>query len=99
MFISFILSNEKLLQLWTIRGFKSLDNLEKHEKEYRRLKQQQNLKNENLICAYTALLPNPNNVNVCGVKKNKEQKQIGSCKRSPCEIIWTKSNFELENYS
>ena len=56
-------------------AFGSLDNLEKHEKEYRRLKQQQNLKNENLICAYTALLPNPNNVNVCGVKKNKEQKQ------------------------
>ena len=38
-------------------AFGSLDNLEKNEKEYKRLKQQQPLKNDNIICAYTALLP------------------------------------------
>ena len=40
-------------------AFGSLDNLEQLEKEYKRVKQQQILKNDIITCAYTALLPNP----------------------------------------
>ena len=52
-------------------AFGSLDNLEQLEKEYKRVKQQQTLKNDNIICAYTALLPNPNVNRV----KTRDQKQ------------------------
>lgn len=37
--------------------FGCLDNLEEKEKEYKRLRSQQQLRNESLICPYTALLP------------------------------------------
>ena len=40
-----------------LNEFGSLYNLEEKEKEYKRLRQQQQLKNESLICPYTALLP------------------------------------------
>ena len=50
--------------------FGCLDNLEKKEKEYMKVKKQQQLQNDNLICTYTALLHGPVNR-----IKNKDQKQ------------------------
>ena len=50
--------------------FGCLDNLESKEKEYLKLKKQQQLQNDNLICTYTALLHGPVNR-----IKNKDQKQ------------------------
>ena len=50
--------------------FGCLDNLESKEKEYMKLKKQQQLQNDNLICTYTALLHGPVNR-----IKNKDQKQ------------------------
>ena len=47
-----------------------LDNLETMEKEYMKMKRQQALQNDNLICNYTALLHGP----VYKIK-NKDQKQ------------------------
>jgi len=52
-------------------AFGSLDNLEKLEKEYRRVKQQIQLKNDNMILSYTALLPKTPSIHL----KNKDQKQ------------------------
>ena len=52
-------------------AFGSLDNLEKLEKEYRRVKQQIQLKNDNMILSYSALLPKTPSIHL----KNKDQKQ------------------------
>ena len=52
-------------------AFGSLDNLEKLEKEYRRVKQQIQLKNDNMILSYTALLPKTPSIRL----KNQDQKQ------------------------
>ena len=47
------------------------DKLEKLEKEYRRVKQQIQLKNDNMILSYSALLPKTPSIHL----KNKDQKQ------------------------
>ena len=50
--------------------FGCLDNIESKEKEYKRLKQQEKLQKDNMICAYTALLHGPVNR-----VKNRDERQ------------------------
>ena len=52
-----------------------LDNLEQIEKEYKRFKQQQTLRNDHLICSYTALLHGPTTAVQSRVKTSRDQKQ------------------------
>ena len=61
-------------------AFGSLDNLEKLEKEYRRVKQQIQLKNDNMILSYTALLPKTPSIRL---KTDQKQERMRRARSMP----------------
>ena len=78
-----------------------LENLEQLEKEYKRFKQQQQLRNDHLICSYTALLHGgPANRIKARDQKQERMRRARSMPKMTDEMVRQKNVFkDLEPYT